>query len=150
MIRRGPIAAALALALAALTVTACGADDNGGKTAPAAQKTGAMTTIALASAGNLGDILVDSQGRTLYLFEQDAGTTSACSGDCAIDWPPVTTTGKPTVAGGLSAAKVGTTSRSPSATSACLTRRWTGASRPRGPHSAAGSSSLATTTSATR
>jgi predicted lipoprotein with Yx(FWY)xxD motif len=59
----------------------------------------------------LGTILVDSQGRTIYLFQKDTGTKSACSGDCAVDWPPVTTTGKATVGGGLSTSKVGTTKR---------------------------------------
>ena len=55
---------------------------------------------------------MDSQGRTIYLFEKDAGTTSACSGACALDRPPVTARGRPTVGGGLSASKVGTTRRS--------------------------------------
>jgi predicted lipoprotein with Yx(FWY)xxD motif len=33
----------------------------------------------------LGQVLVNSQGRTLYLFEKDSGTTSAC----ATAWPPL-------------------------------------------------------------
>jgi predicted lipoprotein with Yx(FWY)xxD motif len=70
------------------------------------------TTVDVASTRGLGKILVDSQGRTLYLFKADTGTTSACSGDCAIDWPPVTTAGKATVGGDLSTSKVGTTKRS--------------------------------------
>jgi predicted lipoprotein with Yx(FWY)xxD motif len=111
VIRSRSLALLTAALAAALTVTACGGDDSG-NTTPGAAKTRPATTVAVAGGGNLGDILVDSRGRTIYLFEKDAGTTSACSGDCAIDWPPVTTTGKPTVAGGLSASKVGTTRRS--------------------------------------
>jgi predicted lipoprotein with Yx(FWY)xxD motif len=113
MIRSRPIAvliAALALPLAALTVTACGGDHDSGKTmtGPASRS---ATTVAVASTSGLGTILVDSQGRTIYLFQKDTGTKSACSGDCAVDWPPVTTTGKATVGGGLSTSKVGTTKR---------------------------------------
>jgi predicted lipoprotein with Yx(FWY)xxD motif len=37
-----------------------------------------------------GPILVDGQGRTLYLFEKDNGTTSACTGACAQTWPALT------------------------------------------------------------
>jgi predicted lipoprotein with Yx(FWY)xxD motif len=114
LIRSRPIAlliAALVLPPAALTVTACGGDDDSGKTMarPASMS---ATTVAVASTRGLGKILVDSQGRTIYLFEKDTGTISACARDCAIDWPPVTTAGKPTVGGGLSTSKVGTSKRS--------------------------------------
>src|SRR4051794_2468340 len=40
----------------------------------------------------LGPMLVDGQGRTLYLWQADTGQTSRCSGACAEAWPPVTTT----------------------------------------------------------
>ena len=35
---------------------------------------------------NLGQILVDAQGRTLYLFEADKGGKSNCDGPCATAW----------------------------------------------------------------
>jgi predicted lipoprotein with Yx(FWY)xxD motif len=105
VIRSGSIALLTAALALPLTVTACGGGYD-------ASKASAATTVGVASTGGLGEILVDSQGRTLYLFEKDAGTTSACSGACAIDWPPVTTAGKPTVGDGLSASSVGTTTRS--------------------------------------
>jgi predicted lipoprotein with Yx(FWY)xxD motif len=73
---------------------------------------GTAATVGIANAGGLGEILVDSQGRTLYLFQKDAGTKSACSGECAAAWPPLRTTGKPTVGTSLSAAKLATTPRS--------------------------------------
>jgi predicted lipoprotein with Yx(FWY)xxD motif len=38
---------------------------------------------------NLGKILVNSKGRTLYLFQADQGTTSACNDACAAAWPPL-------------------------------------------------------------
>jgi predicted lipoprotein with Yx(FWY)xxD motif len=60
----------------------------------------------------LGKVLVDTQGRTLYLFEKDKHGKSACSGACAKFWPPLMTTGKPKAAGGAEAKLLGTTKRS--------------------------------------
>jgi predicted lipoprotein with Yx(FWY)xxD motif len=60
----------------------------------------------------LGKILVDSHGRTLYLFKKDPRGKSACSGECAKFWPPLRVGGRPTAGRGISAAKVGTISRS--------------------------------------
>ncbi len=34
-----------------------------------------------------GAILVDTNGRTLYIFELDKGTTSACTAACSQVWP---------------------------------------------------------------
>jgi|SRR5215471_7448395 len=50
-------------------------------------------TVASAQSG-LGRILVDSRGRTLYLFEKDRKGQSACSGLCTTYWPPLLTNGK--------------------------------------------------------
>jgi predicted lipoprotein with Yx(FWY)xxD motif len=57
----------------------------------------------------LGRVLVDSQGRTLYLFTKDSASTSACSGMCATFWPPLKAGGKPTAGRGASASLLGTT-----------------------------------------
>jgi len=51
-------------------------------------------TVASGSSG-LGRIIVDSRGRTLYLFEKDRQGASACSGACAVYWPPLLTKGMP-------------------------------------------------------
>ena len=59
----------------------------------------------------LGTILVDSRGRTLYLFGKDTKGKSACSGKCASFWPPLVTSGKPRVAGNARASLIGTTKR---------------------------------------
>ncbi len=61
---------------------------------------------------SLGDTLVDAQGRTLYLFQKDSGTKSACTGACATAWPPLTAAGTPTVGSGASASLVATAMRS--------------------------------------
>jgi predicted lipoprotein with Yx(FWY)xxD motif len=59
----------------------------------------------------LGSVLTDARGRTLYLFEADHGTASACYGKCATFWPPLLTTGKPQASAGTKAALLGTTKR---------------------------------------
>lgn len=69
-------------------------------------------TIATAKVGNLGQVLVDGEGRTVYLFEKDQGGKSSCSGACAAVWPPVTTTGTPHAGTDAKASKLGTTTRS--------------------------------------
>jgi predicted lipoprotein with Yx(FWY)xxD motif len=61
---------------------------------------------------SLGTVLVDARGRTLYLFEKDKTKKSTCSGACAANWPPLTTSGTPKASGGVNAHKLGTTKRS--------------------------------------
>ncbi len=63
-------------------------------------------------AGSLGTILVDSKGKTLYLFTKDKKDKSSCSGACAVNWPPYMTTGKPKAGPGAKASLLGTTKRS--------------------------------------
>ncbi len=78
----------------------------GGSSAPAA----AGATINLASS-SLGSILVDGNGMTLYEFTPDTGGASTCTGDCATSWPPLETSGAPTVGTGLAAADFATITR---------------------------------------
>jgi predicted lipoprotein with Yx(FWY)xxD motif len=111
--RIGALAAAIAVPLTALAVSGCGGGNNANASnGPSTTASGKAATVSLASAGNLGKVLVDAQGRTLYLFQKDSGTRSACTGACATAWPPLRAAGKPVVGAGLSAAKVGTTARS--------------------------------------
>lgn len=71
---------------------------------------GGAATVKTASS-SLGQIVVDGSGRTLYLFTPDTGGKATCTGQCAVIWPPDTTTGTPQ-ASGLPASMVGTTTRS--------------------------------------
>lgn len=118
MIRSKPVrllAGAAALPLIALVAAGCGgggSDDNAAATNPPKTASGQSATVGTASAGNLGTILVDSQGRTLYLFQKDSGTKSACFGACATQWPPLRDSGKPTAGSGLNVSLLGTTNRS--------------------------------------
>jgi predicted lipoprotein with Yx(FWY)xxD motif len=107
------VAGAAVVLLAAAALAGCGG--GGGASAPAAPpKTtnGQPATLGVANDGNLGEILVNSQARTLYLFLKDSGTTSACTDACAAAWPPLRANGKPTLGTGASAPLLGTATRS--------------------------------------
>jgi predicted lipoprotein with Yx(FWY)xxD motif len=109
------IASAAAVPVLALAVAACGGGGSATAAAPASTSTAnahAQTGTVRVANSSLGSILVDSSGRTLYLFKADSGTKSACSGACATAWPPLRTAGKPTAGSGAEAALLGTTPRS--------------------------------------
>jgi len=106
------LAGGAVLLLAALAVAGCG---GGGKSnassGPPKTASGQTATVGLSNE-SLGNILVNSQGRTLYLFTRDSGTTSECDGACAVNWPPLRVTGKPTIGSGADASLISTTARS--------------------------------------
>ncbi len=61
-----------------------------------------------AASSPLGTILVDQDGKTLYLFEADSQNKSNCSGGCLSLWPPVDANGKATAGSGVTAGMIGT------------------------------------------
>lgn len=67
--------------------------------------------VSLGNAGDLGMVLVDSKGMTLYDFHKDKGTASSCYGACAEAWPPVLTEGAPKPSNGTDASLLGVTTR---------------------------------------
>ena len=46
---------------------------------------------------DLGEVLVDSEGLTLYGFTNDTDGTSTCTGDCASTWPALLVEGEPNI-----------------------------------------------------
>lgn len=60
---------------------------------------------------SLGTVLVDGAGMTLYIFTDDSGGTSTCTGDCLANWPALAGGAAPTLGAGLDAAAFGTTTR---------------------------------------
>jgi predicted lipoprotein with Yx(FWY)xxD motif len=98
------------VAVFALALAGCSSDSQASGSTPKSNG-GEQGTVDVATSG-LGQILVDSQGRTLYLFAKDMGTQSECTGACASAWPPLRATGEPTVGSGANASLVGTTMRS--------------------------------------
>lgn len=62
-----------------------------GRFAPATGPTVRFTTNA-----QLGMILTDGNGRTLYYYTRDQANTSNCRDQCAQTWPPLLVAGQPT------------------------------------------------------
>jgi predicted lipoprotein with Yx(FWY)xxD motif len=114
-------AAALSLTVLALVVAGCGGSSTTSSTtssqpskAPAStggSSSGKAATVSATSNPELGMVLVDSEGFTVYNFAKDKGTTSSCYGACAEAWPPVTTEGAPKASEGAMSSKLGTTKR---------------------------------------
>jgi predicted lipoprotein with Yx(FWY)xxD motif len=116
---RLPVLAATTAAVV-VGLTACssgGSDGYGGTPAPAdpVAATPQVGTILTAnSTAQLGTVVVDGQGFTLYRFDKDSAKppTSNCSGDCAQKWPPVLATpGAPLTVEGVEQEAVGTINR---------------------------------------
>jgi predicted lipoprotein with Yx(FWY)xxD motif len=60
----------------------------------------------------IGTVLVNREGKTLYLFEKDTSAESTCSDACAESWPPVTTDGTPLHGDGVIVSMLGMSKRS--------------------------------------
>jgi predicted lipoprotein with Yx(FWY)xxD motif len=74
--------------------------------------TSTIPTVVVANDPALGQILVDGQGLTLYMFKNDTPNTSACSGECLALWSPLITTGTPVAGSGVDASLLGTATQS--------------------------------------
>ena len=114
--RKAAVGAAI-LATLTIALAACGGSDEqaSGTAATAAPTTAAApeangATVAVATTV-LGDVLVDAKGRTLYVFTKDKGDQSACSGQCASNWPALTVTGTATAGTGAQASLVATSTQ---------------------------------------
>ena len=97
--------------LTLVTLTAVAALAAGSSAAPGANRSPARVATVKTATSPLGRILVDSRGRTLYLFEKDRRGRSACAGACVAYWPPLLAHGKPTAGGGAKQALLGVTRR---------------------------------------
>jgi predicted lipoprotein with Yx(FWY)xxD motif len=99
------------IAATALLIAGCGGGSGGSSSASAAKPASGGALVNASSTAVLGDIVVGPSGRTLYLFQKDTGPKSTCSGACAGNWPPLTTTGKLTTSGGVSSSALKTIRR---------------------------------------
>jgi predicted lipoprotein with Yx(FWY)xxD motif len=114
------------LVVLALAIAGCGGDSDssgsgsaysgkggggygGGEQAASGNESAGI--VSAAEVGDLGTILVDAEGRTLYDFHKDQGTTSSCYGACAAAWPPLLTDGDPQAQGPADRGMLGTTKR---------------------------------------
>ena len=71
----------------------------------------AVAIIVVTDHAELGNIVTDESGRTLYLFTNDERGKSNCSGGCATAWRPLTVTGDPVAGDGITESRLGTTTR---------------------------------------
>lgn len=85
-----------------------------GPSTPAAgsSASGSVAAVITTASSSAGTFLTDGSGRAVYLWAKDSGGQSACSGQCAGAWPPVTTNGTVTASGGAKSSDLGTITRS--------------------------------------
>jgi predicted lipoprotein with Yx(FWY)xxD motif len=123
---RRPLVALAALAAVGVLAAGCGSNGSGSSsggmggygssgTAPASGGASSVATVS-ATSSSLGMILVDGNGRTLYLFEKDQPDQSACAGACAAAWPVDQSSGTPKAGSGVTASMLGTIKRSDNTT----------------------------------
>jgi predicted lipoprotein with Yx(FWY)xxD motif len=62
-------------------------------------------TVKTAQTG-IGTVLVDGDGKTLYIFANDQGATSAVPANVLQAWPPLAITGAPIAGDGVDASKL--------------------------------------------
>ncbi len=104
--------AALGIGLASCASNSSAAYGAGGSSPSAGGASAGAATVSTAEVGDLGTVLVNGDGRTLYLFESDTGSTSTCVDTCAGTWPALTTSGDASATSGADASMLGTTARS--------------------------------------
>ena len=80
--------------------------------APAASSPAAQAATVMTASSDLGTILVDGKGMTLYLFTKDTQGSgkSTCEGECLAAWPPLV--GEPQAGEGTDQALLATITRS--------------------------------------
>jgi len=93
--------------LIALFIVACGnattsggGSSGGGSSTPPANTPNAggtssalIQTATVSVKGQSQTVLTNAQGMTLYYFTPDSATQTACTGQCAQNWPPLFFTG---------------------------------------------------------
>ncbi len=78
-------------------------------TATSAPEGGAVAVKTADS--DLGKILVDGEGRTLYVFDNDEAGVSNCNDNCAVTWPALAAEGEPTAGGDAKESELDTIER---------------------------------------
>jgi predicted lipoprotein with Yx(FWY)xxD motif len=135
--RRGMRRAGIGLALATVGVVAAACSSSptaSSSTTTASTATSSTTTSSTSASGStavvdtavvpgLGTILVNSSGRTLYLFTTDKQSTSTCTGGCLMAWPPLVASGNPTAGSGVKASLLGTV-RNPDGSTQVTYNHW--------------------------
>ncbi|UOY00325.1 COG4315 family predicted lipoprotein [Blastococcus sp. PRF04-17] len=81
-----------ALAAGVLALGGCGSDTGGDAGTGTDTSVAAEDAVLSTADTELGEVVVDADGRTVYVFDKDTPGSgeSACSGQCLEAWPPVT------------------------------------------------------------
>jgi predicted lipoprotein with Yx(FWY)xxD motif len=102
MIRRSSL---LLTPIAVLVLAGCGSSGSSSSSTAGSTSTSSSSaassapaassgvTISAKTVSGVGTVLVNAQGRTLYVFEPDNATKVTCAGGCQSIWPPVALTG---------------------------------------------------------
>ncbi|HKS69932.1 MAG TPA: hypothetical protein VJQ45_05910 [Ktedonobacterales bacterium] len=99
------------IALAALVAAGCGTSaspygssggSSGGTSSGTSASAAHVGTHSATVGGKSETVLANSQGMTLYYFDSDTTSSSACSSGCTSTWPAVISSGSPVADGSLS------------------------------------------------
>jgi predicted lipoprotein with Yx(FWY)xxD motif len=108
------------LAIGLVLLAACGDQETPATGTPSPRVTASPTpeaspeptgALVESMSSDLGMILADADGMTLYFFLNDTGSESTCYDQCAETWPAYATQGEPQAGTGIDAALLGTTTR---------------------------------------
>jgi predicted lipoprotein with Yx(FWY)xxD motif len=102
---------AAGVAAGVLSLTACGSSGEDSGTATTSGPAASNAVLATGES-DLGEIVVDGEGLTVYVFDRDTAGSgeSACAGQCLDNWPPVTADSADPAVDGVSG-EVGTIER---------------------------------------
>jgi predicted lipoprotein with Yx(FWY)xxD motif len=81
-------------------------------------------TVKTRSINGLGVVLVNSKGRTLYVFMKDKQRHVTCTGSCAAYWPPLKKGSSKSTAGGSAKAKFLGADRNPAGGKVVTYNKW--------------------------
>lgn len=96
---------------AATSPVAAGTSGSSAASSAAASSTASAAVDLKTASSSAGSIVVDAKGMSLYFFTKDTkdSGTSACTGSCLVQWPPLTTASGSPAAEGVTG-KLGTIS----------------------------------------
>lgn len=81
--------AGMSVVLAAGLVAGCGSSSTSTTATAKGTTSGGAATVSTGTVAGIGTVLVNGQGRTLYMFVPDNRKSVTCTDACASVWPPV-------------------------------------------------------------
>lgn len=101
------------LAVSTLLLAACGGDEAEPATGEGQDAQGEVAATVEAAMSDLGDILVDAEGNTLYMFvpDQEEDGEPTCYDECAEAWPAFEASDEPSAGDGVDQSMLGTVER---------------------------------------